>query len=65
MELFKEIILDNSKEGELVFDPFMGSGTTAIACIDTGRNFLGYELSEEYFLLAENRITTHCSTIIK
>lgn len=65
VELFKEIILDNSKEGELVFDPFMGSGTTAIACIDTGRNFLGYELSEEYFLLAENRITTHCSTIIK
>lgn len=65
IELFKEIILDNSNEGELVFDPFMGSGTTAIACIDTARNFLGYELSEEYFLLAENRINTHCSSTIK
>lgn len=57
LDLFKELIIDNSNEGEIVFDPFMGSGTTAIAAIDTGRNFNGFELDEEYHNLSEQRIS--------
>ena len=59
IELFKELITDNSKEKEVVFDPFMGSGTTAVAAIDTGRNYLGFELDEEYHKLSEHRIADH------
>ena len=59
LELFKELITDNSSEKEIVFDPFMGSGTTAVAAIDTGRNYLGFELDEEYHKLSEQRIADH------
>ena len=59
IELFKELITDNSNEKEVVFDPFMGSGTTAVAAIDTGRNYLGFELDEEYHKLSEQRIADH------
>ncbi|MCX7855400.1 MAG: site-specific DNA-methyltransferase [Anaerolineae bacterium] len=43
-------------EGEVVLDPFMGSGQTAIAAIRTKRHFVGYDISEEYVRLAERRI---------
>lgn len=61
--LFKELIGDNSNEGEIVFDPFMGSGTTAIAAIDTGRDYIGFELNEEYYKLSEQRISYHVKSI--
>jgi DNA modification methylase len=40
----------------IVLDPFMGSGTTAIACINTNRNFIGIELNENYFAIAKRRV---------
>lgn len=43
-------------EGETVLDPFMGSGTTAIAALKAGRHFVGYEVREEYVRLAECRV---------
>jgi len=43
-------------EGDVVLDPFMGSGTTAIAAIRTGRHFVGYDISKEYVELANKRI---------
>lgn len=43
-------------KNDVVLDPFMGSGTTAIACIKTGRNYIGFELSENYTEKANNRI---------
>ncbi|QAV33305.1 site-specific DNA-methyltransferase (adenine-specific) [Fervidobacterium changbaicum] len=43
-------------EGEVVLDPFMGSGQTAIAALMTGRNYVGYEINEEYLNLANRRI---------
>lgn len=46
----------SSNENDLVIDPFMGSGTTAIACLATGRNYIGYERSEEYMKIIEERI---------
>jgi len=42
--------------GDTVLDPFMGSGTTAVACINTGRNFIGIEKEEKYCRIAEERI---------
>lgn len=43
-------------EGEVVLDPFMGSGQTAIAAIKTKRHYVGYDINEEYVKLAERRI---------
>ncbi|MDY3297715.1 site-specific DNA-methyltransferase, partial [Selenomonas sp.] len=45
-----------TNEGELILDNCMGSGTTAVACINTNRHFLGFELEKEYFELACKRI---------
>ncbi len=42
--------------GGAVLDPFMGSGTTGVACVETGRNFIGIEIDPEYFAIAERRI---------
>ena len=49
LKLFEELILDNSNEGDLIFDPCMGGGTTAIASINTNRNYLGFELDPTYY----------------
>lgn len=53
-----EIISNFVVEGGLVLDPFVGSGTTALACKNTGRNFVGIDISEEYCDLARLRIET-------
>jgi DNA modification methylase len=50
---FKKLKL---KEGDTVLDPYAGSGTTAIACIRAGLNFIGCEIHEPYFLVAQKRI---------
>jgi len=55
-ELMIQIIEDFTKPGDLIFDPFMGSGTTGVAAMLTGRNFIGIELDEGYFKIAEARI---------
>jgi DNA modification methylase len=50
-------ILENyTKEGDTILDPFMGSGTTMVACVNTGRNGIGIERDETYFHIAERRI---------
>jgi site-specific DNA-methyltransferase (adenine-specific) len=43
-------------EGDVVLDPFMGSGSTAIAAVETGRHYVGYDLDPEYIAIAEQRI---------
>ncbi|MER3398554.1 MAG: SAM-dependent methyltransferase [Chloroflexota bacterium] len=48
--------------GEVVLDPFMGSGTTAIAALRTGRRYVGYEIEPDYVRLAESRIALEAST---
>ena len=47
--------LVNKTDG-LVLDPFMGSGTTGLACIRTGRKFIGIEIDEHYFNIARRRL---------
>ena len=46
-----------SKESDTILDPFMGSGTTGVACVQLNRNFIGYEISPDYFKIAEKRIS--------
>jgi DNA modification methylase len=53
----------HSQAGDIILDPFVGSGTTAIACLNTGRNYIGIEQSEEYCELARNRIADTESSI--
>ena len=45
-----------SNENDIVLDPFMGSGTTGVACKELNRNFIGIELDDKYFEIAKNRI---------
>jgi len=44
--------------GDTILDPFMGSGTTGVACVQTGRNFIGIEIEPKYFEIAEKRIAS-------
>ena len=55
-QLAKDHILSWSNEGGMVLDPFMGSGTTGVACKELNRNFIGIEISPEYFEIAKKRI---------
>ena len=55
-KLAETLIEAFSNPNELVYDPFMGSGTTAIACIKINRNYIGSEISQEYCTIAEKRI---------
>ena len=57
--LFEYLIRTYTNEGETILDNCMGSATTAIAAINTNRNFIGFELDETYFNLANQRITKH------
>jgi len=54
--LFEYLIKTYTNEGDLVLDNCMGSGTTAIACINTNRNFIGFELDKHYYDIAKERI---------
>ena len=56
VELLKQYIELASQENNIVLDPFMGSGSTGIACKELNRNFIGMELDEEYFKIAKERI---------
>ena len=54
--LIKTIVLNSTKKHDVVLDMFSGSGTTAVACINTHRNFIGIDISREYCDIAEKRI---------
>ena len=57
--LFEYLIKTYTNENELVLDNCMGSGTTAIACINTNRKYIGFELDKKYYEIAKNRINQH------
>ena len=56
VDLIEYLIGKFSDEGQVVFDPFMGSGTAGVACKHINRGFIGVELEEDYFEIAEKRI---------
>ena len=55
-DLLKELIFDNSNEGDIVFDPCMGSGSHGLVAVENNRRFIGIELDEGYFNIAKKRI---------
>lgn len=55
-ELLKELILDNTNEEDIVFDPCMGSGAHGMVAIENNRSFIGIELDPTYFQIAKDRI---------
>lgn len=57
--LLKELILDNTNVGDVVFDPCMGSGSHGIVSLENGRNFIGIELDPGYFEIAKKRIEVY------
>ena len=56
LELVKRHILHSTQEGDIVLDPFAGSCTTGVACKETGRNFIGMEIDDKYFKIAQDRL---------
>lgn len=56
IKLLQHLIKIGSNEGDLVYDPFMGVGSTAIACLKLNRNFIGCEIDKSYFEATKNRI---------
>ena len=62
-ELIERIIKVGTNPGDLVLDPFMGSGTTAVVAKKLGRNYVGYELEEEYIKIAERRLSDGDATL--
>lgn len=65
LELITKMIEDSTEPGGVVLDTFMGSGTTAVACIKTGRNFIGFELDEKYHAIAQQRIAEAVDTLME
>lgn len=56
VNLMKILVENSSNENDLVLDPFMGIGSTGVACLNTNRRFIGIELDEKYFNIAKERL---------
>ena len=55
VELMRYYIENSSKENDVVLDPFMGSGSTGVACLKSNRKFVGFEIDENYYQIATDR----------
>lgn len=56
LKLIEKLIFCSTQENDIVLDPFVGSGTTLLACLKLNRNFIGIEINEDYCILARDRI---------
>jgi site-specific DNA-methyltransferase (adenine-specific) len=65
VEVIQKMIEDSTEPGAVVLDTFMGSGTTAVACLRTGRNFIGFELDEKYYEIAQSRIAGEADRLLE
>lgn len=63
INLLEFLILKSSNENETILDPFMGSGSTGLACLFKNRNFIGCEIDKEYFEIAERRLKSTQDTL--
>jgi site-specific DNA-methyltransferase (adenine-specific) len=63
LNIIKLLVRRFSNENDVVLDPFMGSGTTAIACLELNRKYIGFELDKEYYKLAQERIDIYNSQL--
>jgi site-specific DNA-methyltransferase (adenine-specific) len=58
-DLMKILIENSSKKNDIVLEPFAGCGSTLLACKETGRNFIGFELDKHYHSIAEKRLLNY------
>ncbi|MGQ9706379.1 MAG: DNA-methyltransferase [bacterium] len=65
IELIDKLILCSTQPGDLVLDPFIGSGTTAVSAQNFGRKWLGIEINEKYVKIAEKRLEKCISIFTK
>ena len=56
LDIIKNLVINSSKEDDIVLDCFCGSGTTCVACKETGRRYIGMEINKEYYEIAKKRI---------
>ena len=63
VELYAWILKNFGKEGDKIFDPFLGSGSSRIAAYKMGFDFVGCEIDEEYFRLSEQRFQKECNGV--
>ena len=56
IEMVKKHLLNLTKEGDIVLDPFLGSGTTAAACKEIKRNYIGFEINKDFYKTATDRL---------
>ncbi len=59
LNLMERILLSTTDEGDTVLDPFLGSGSTAVSCLEHNRNFIGIEMNKEVFDIADVRVKSH------
>src|SRR5699024_4942282 len=63
VELLELLINKSSDKGDVVLDPFIGSGSTAVACINTNRDFIGFEMDKDYYNIANDRINSYMTLV--
>ena len=56
LDIIRNLVVNSSQEGDVVLDPYMGSGTTAAACALTGRRYLGFEIDPLYCKTIDRRL---------
>jgi 16S rRNA G966 N2-methylase RsmD len=56
LPLMRYLVEKMTQPGDTILDPFMGSGTTGVACVQTGRKFIGIEIDEDYYAIAQKRL---------
>ena len=67
LEIIERMVKASCPKNGIVFDPFMGTGTTAIACIANDRRYVGFEINKDYYKLITNRIKKYnnCPTLFQ
>lgn len=65
LNFIKDLIRMSSRKNDIILDPFVGSGTTAVACKKTNRNFIGFEINRKYVDIANKRLAKIDSTYNK
>lgn len=65
VELIVKMIEDSTEPGGVILDTFMGSGTTAVSCIRTGRNYIGFELDEKYHAISQQRTAAEVDRLLE
>lgn len=65
VELMEILVKNSSNKGDTILDPFMGSGSTRIAALKNERNFIGIEIDERYFKIAEERLNGEDKEVVQ